>query len=459
MLDDDRHRVGEDLTVDVVGAEQQQGPRPVDRLGDRRRLLEVELADHGDDLDELARDRVAELGGVELDDLELVLERRVVEPQVQAAALERLGELARVVGGQQHDRARLGLVEPELGDRELEVAQQLEQHRLELLVGLVDLVDEQDDGLVGGDGGHQRALEQELGAEDVVLDLLPAGALGLGLDAQQLLAVVPLVERLGLVEPLVALQAHERAVEVLRERLGQLGLAHPGRPLDQDRLAQLGGQVGDERGRLAGQVPGAPQARADVLDAGWRGHWTANDRNRIVWGLLPLGFSYDPSPPFGTDPRPFVAMMIAGFVIGVFGHIIARQVARGARHRPHLPGDVRLPAGGEHPQVGVLSGPAVRVALAALRGAYCRTEGRSAVAAGSLARRRSPSRRVSGLVPIWQQTRQPCDAATTRGAPRAPVAADSFPSVPWSRSAAQRTRTTERYARRAMYGGLTSREG
>jgi hypothetical protein len=41
-----------------------------------------------------------------------------------------------------------------------------------------------------------------------------------------------------------------------------------------------------------------------------------------VWGLLPLGFSYDPSPPFGSDPRPFVAMMLAGFAIGVFGHIV-----------------------------------------------------------------------------------------------------------------------------------------
>ena len=253
-----------------------------------------------------------QLGGVELDDLELVLERRVVEPQVQAAALERLGELARVVGGQQHDRARLGLVEAELGDRELEVAQQLEQHRLELLVGLVDLVDEQDDGLLGGDRRHQRALEQELGAEDVVLDLLPAGALGLGLDAQQLLAVVPLVQRLGLVEALVALQAHERAVEVLRERLGQLGLAHAGRPLDQDRLAQLGGQVGDERGRLARQVARRPAGRWRRPRRWMARSWTANDRNRTVWGLLPLGFSYDPSPPFGTDPRPFVAMMIAG---------------------------------------------------------------------------------------------------------------------------------------------------
>jgi hypothetical protein len=40
-----------------------------------------------------------------------------------------------------------------------------------------------------------------------------------------------------------------------------------------------------------------------------------------VWGLVQPAFFYDPSPEFGTDPRPFVAMMIAGFVIGIFGHI------------------------------------------------------------------------------------------------------------------------------------------
>ena len=54
VLDDDVHRLGEGLGVDLVGPEQQQRPRPVDRLGDRRRLLEVELADHGDDLDDPA---------------------------------------------------------------------------------------------------------------------------------------------------------------------------------------------------------------------------------------------------------------------------------------------------------------------------------------------------------------------------------------------------------------------
>src|SRR4051794_27998941 len=229
VLDDDRHRVAERLLVDVLGAEQQQGARPVDGLRDRRRLLEVELADELHELDELAGDLVVELGRVQAHDLELVLERGVVEPQIQAAALQGLGELARVVGGQQHDRVGARLDPAELGDRDLEVGEDLQQHRLELLVGLVDLVDEQDDRLLAGDRRHQRAGEQELLAEDVLLDVLPAGLAALGLDAQQLLAVVPLVERLGLVEALVALQAHQRALQVAAQRLRELGLADPGR--------------------------------------------------------------------------------------------------------------------------------------------------------------------------------------------------------------------------------------
>jgi hypothetical protein len=41
-----------------------------------------------------------------------------------------------------------------------------------------------------------------------------------------------------------------------------------------------------------------------------------------VWAFAPPGFFYDPHPPFGSDPRPYVAMMLAGFAIGVFGHIV-----------------------------------------------------------------------------------------------------------------------------------------
>ena len=76
VLDDHAHRLLEDLVVDVVGAEQDQRPGPVDRLGDAGRLLEVELADLVDDLDKLARDRLVEIWGVQADDLELVLESR-----------------------------------------------------------------------------------------------------------------------------------------------------------------------------------------------------------------------------------------------------------------------------------------------------------------------------------------------------------------------------------------------
>ena len=93
------------------------------------------------DLGELPRDGLVQLGGVQADDLQLVLEVGVVEPQVQAAALQRLGELAGVVGGQQDDRPCPRLDPAELGNADLEVGEELEQHRLELLVGLVDLVD------------------------------------------------------------------------------------------------------------------------------------------------------------------------------------------------------------------------------------------------------------------------------------------------------------------------------
>ena len=63
------------------------------------------------------------------------------------------------------------------------------------------------------------------------------------LRVEQLLGVLPLVERLGLVEPFVALQADQLGGERGGERLGQLGLADAGRPLDEDRLLHAVGEV------------------------------------------------------------------------------------------------------------------------------------------------------------------------------------------------------------------------
>ena len=139
-------------------------------------FLRSSCADHVDDLDQPARQRLVELGGVQADDLDLALDLGVVEPEVEAAALERLGQLARVVRGEDDDRVRAGLDHAELGDRDLEVGEDLEQHRLELLVGLVDLVDQQHDRLGRGDRLEQRPGEQEVLGEDVLRTFAPSSA-------------------------------------------------------------------------------------------------------------------------------------------------------------------------------------------------------------------------------------------------------------------------------------------
>jgi hypothetical protein len=66
--------------------------------------------------------------------------------------------------------------------------------------------------------------DEVVGPEEVLLAQLLAARVRQP-DAQQLAGVVPLVERLGGVDPVVALQADERGVEHGGERLGRLGLA------------------------------------------------------------------------------------------------------------------------------------------------------------------------------------------------------------------------------------------
>ena len=107
-------------------------------------LGQVRLAQAMDEADDLAGEPLGRLGDPGEDDLVLLLRRRVVDPVVEAAALERVVDLARPVRGEDDPRRRLGLDRADLRDRDLEVGQDLEQVRLELLVGPVDLVDQQD---------------------------------------------------------------------------------------------------------------------------------------------------------------------------------------------------------------------------------------------------------------------------------------------------------------------------
>ena len=67
--------------------------------------------------------------------------------QVEATALQRLGQLTGVVRRQEDERDLRGDHGAELGDRHLVVGQDLEQQRLGLDLDAVDLVDEQHDRL------------------------------------------------------------------------------------------------------------------------------------------------------------------------------------------------------------------------------------------------------------------------------------------------------------------------
>src|SRR5215510_9181984 len=124
VLEEDVGRAGGGGRVDLLDPQQQQRAGPVQRLGHRRRLLQLELADGQHDL-------------------ALAVEVRVVDVEEQAAPLERFGQLAGVVGGEEHQRHLARGDRPQLRDRHLVVGEDLQQQRLGLDLDPVDLVDQQ----------------------------------------------------------------------------------------------------------------------------------------------------------------------------------------------------------------------------------------------------------------------------------------------------------------------------
>src|SRR4051794_23544245 len=82
VLEQDVQRVLRLLRFDVLDAEQHQRARPVDGLADRRRLLQVELADAAYDAGDLVGQVGADLGHLGEHDLLLALHVRVVDVEV-----------------------------------------------------------------------------------------------------------------------------------------------------------------------------------------------------------------------------------------------------------------------------------------------------------------------------------------------------------------------------------------
>jgi len=111
---------------------------------------------------------------------------------------------------------------------------QLEQERLEGLIGPVDLIDQQHAGCVGADRLEEWPFEQVALGEDVLLLLRDAALVLLQqLDGEQLALVVPFVHRRVRIETFVALQPDQACVTDLGQHLGHLGLADAGIAFEQ----------------------------------------------------------------------------------------------------------------------------------------------------------------------------------------------------------------------------------
>ncbi len=79
---------------------------------------------------------------------------------------------------------------------DLEVAEKFQQEGLELGIGTVDLIDQQHRALAAAQGLQQRAFHKEAFVEDVI----DARFLSIGANRQELLGVIPLIERLRRVD-------------------------------------------------------------------------------------------------------------------------------------------------------------------------------------------------------------------------------------------------------------------
>jgi hypothetical protein len=101
-----------------------------------------------------------------------------------------------------------------------------------------------------------------------------------GLDAQDLLGVVPLVERASLVDAFVTLQPNQPGAGGLCDRAGQFGLADARRALDQQRLAKPVGEE-DRCGRCGiGQIACLGKPPRDIVDVGEQRRRACGDAHR-----------------------------------------------------------------------------------------------------------------------------------------------------------------------------------
>ena len=147
----------------------------------------------------------------------------------------------------------------------MKFTQQLEQKRFEGFIGAIDLVDQQYGCAILRDRFEERALEEKRFAENFRFARERIGCVALGEpDPQQLLRVIPFVQRACRIEALIALQTDQARLEDLGENLRAFGFADARGPFQQERLLER--QHEFERGReiFVHHVPASGESFGEI---------------------------------------------------------------------------------------------------------------------------------------------------------------------------------------------------
>src|SRR4051812_4342587 len=104
VLDDRAQRGVDGRVVELGPPERRQRADPVDGLGDAGRLVQAQLPHALDCRGDLRGQCTGGLRDLELDDRDLALERRVLDPVVEASALQRVVHVPGAVRGDDDER-------------------------------------------------------------------------------------------------------------------------------------------------------------------------------------------------------------------------------------------------------------------------------------------------------------------------------------------------------------------
>ena len=238
------------IVADVLDVQSDQGGGPVQGFGDARFFPEVLFPERLDKPGGLGRKVPGQVGKPGRKDTDFAVLARVFHVVIDAPPPERVAQFPGAVGGQENQRYALGREGAEFGNGDLIIGKDFQEIGLEFLIGAVDLVNEENDGIFRLDGFEQGAAQQIVLLKNVVLALLGGQILALGnLDGQELPLIVPFVNGGGDIETLVALKPDQPPAGDLGHRLADLRLADARFAFQQQRAVQFPHE-GDRRRQL-----------------------------------------------------------------------------------------------------------------------------------------------------------------------------------------------------------------